>query len=40
MYLRPMGMQMFRGDTRDSKLSFEGAAEHYWALLIEPLQRR
>ncbi|ANJ96881.1 toll/interleukin-1 receptor domain-containing protein [Serratia plymuthica] len=40
MFLRPMGMQMFRGDTRDSKLSFEGAAEHYWALLIEPLQRR
>ncbi|HVC17420.1 MAG TPA: toll/interleukin-1 receptor domain-containing protein [Rhodanobacter sp.] len=30
-------MSMMGGD-RDQQLTFEGAAEHYWAMLIEPLQ--
>jgi hypothetical protein len=24
---------------RDAQLSFEGAAEYYWSMLIEPLQQ-
>lgn len=31
-------MSMMSGD-RDQQLSFEGAAEHYWSMLIAPLQR-
>jgi hypothetical protein len=27
------------GDNRDQQLSFEGAAEHYWSMLLAPLQR-
>ena len=27
------------GDNRDQQLSFEGAAEYYWSMLVEPLQR-
>lgn len=38
LYLKPMGMWMTGGD-RDAQLSFEGAAEYYWSMLIEPLQR-
>lgn len=38
LYLRSMGMQMMGGN-RDDQLSFEGAAEYYWSMLIEPLQR-
>jgi len=30
-------MSMMGGD-RDQQLTFDGAAEHYWAMLIEPLQ--
>ena len=38
--LKLMGMSgMMSGRDRDSHLSFEGAAEAYWAKLIEPLQR-
>lgn len=36
--LKPWGMGM-RSATRDSHLSMEGAAEYYWSMLIEPLQR-
>ena len=36
LYLAPMGMQ--HPGNRSSALSFEGAAEYYWALLIQPLQ--
>lgn len=32
-------MSMMGGD-RNQQLSFEGAAEHYWAMLISPLQRQ
>ena len=38
LYLKAMGMG-FRGNASE-KLSQEGAAEYYWAMLIEPLQRR
>lgn len=39
LYLQPLGMPMASGVHRDSKLAFEGAAEYFWSLLIEPLQR-
>lgn len=38
LYLQSMGMSFRRGG--DVKLSQEGAAELYWAMLIEPLQNR
>lgn len=38
LYLRNMGMVSFSQD-RDRKLSQEGAAELYWGMLIESLQR-
>lgn len=38
--LKPMGMGMMaRTGSRDSHLSMEGAAEYYWSMLVEPLQR-
>jgi TIR domain len=39
LYLKPMGMAMFNNSTRDKTLSLEGAAEYYWQMFIEPLQR-
>ena len=38
MYLRPMGMWRL-GQERDRKLSQEGAAELFWEIFVEPLQR-
>lgn len=39
LFLKPMGMShVMRGDPRERKLSKEGAAEYYWAMLIERLQ--
>lgn len=38
LYLKPMGMWSMGGD-RDAQLSAEGAAEYFWSMLIEPLQR-
>lgn len=38
LFLRPMGMAHF-GQNRGANFTFEGAAEYYWSLLIEPLQR-
>jgi hypothetical protein len=38
LYLKPTGMWMM-GAGRDAELGFEGAAEYYWSILIEPLQR-
>ena len=29
-----------RGREGDKHLTFEGAAEYYWSILMEPLQRR
>lgn len=37
LFLRLQGMSIM-GANRDSQLSFEGAAEHYWSMLIAPLQ--
>lgn len=38
MYLQALGMFSL-GRHRDQKFSLEGAAECYWEMLIEPLQR-
>jgi hypothetical protein len=41
LFLKAMGMSTIRGGSReDAKLTPEGGAEMYWALFIEPLQRR
>ncbi len=41
LYLKPIGMShILRGDAGDKKLTQEGAAEYYWAMLIERLQGR
>lgn len=38
--LKPMGMRaMMGGPNRETNLTSEGAAEYYWSMLIEPLQR-
>jgi hypothetical protein len=37
--LRVLGMQIHRSTNGESHLSQEGAAEYYWALFVEPLQR-
>lgn len=37
LFLRLLGISMM-GDSRDRELSFEGAAEHYWSILIASLQ--
>jgi TIR domain len=39
LYLRPFGMGL-HGISRDTHLGFEGAAEYFWSLFIEPLQRK
>lgn len=39
MFLRSMGMSSV-GGRAEAKLTQEGAAEHYWALLVRPLQQR
>jgi hypothetical protein len=40
LYLKPLGMSMLRrGGVESEKLSLEGAAEFYWELFIDPLQR-
>jgi hypothetical protein len=36
--LKPMGMHSFRHSSEDAHLTAEGAAEHFWSMLIEPLQ--
>ncbi|MCP9625846.1 hypothetical protein NML43_01960 [Rhodopseudomonas palustris] len=37
LYFQSFGMTMGRGDRQ--KLSYEGAAELYWSMFIEPLQQ-
>ena len=38
--LKPMGMRaIMGGSNRETNLTSEGAAEYYWSMLIEPLQR-
>ncbi len=39
LHLRPIGMQMHRSTNSQTHLGHEGAAEYYWNLFIEPLQR-
>ena len=41
LFLKPMGMRMWMsgGQKQSDHLTFEGAGEYYWAMLIEPLQR-
>ncbi|HJQ16391.1 MAG TPA: toll/interleukin-1 receptor domain-containing protein [Allosphingosinicella sp.] len=39
LYLTSMGMSFGGRGERDPKLSQEGAAELYWSMLVEPLQR-
>lgn len=39
LFLHPLGMQMAYGRDESSRLTFEGAAEFYWSILIAPLQR-
>ena len=39
LFLTSMGLQSM-GGRREQKLTQEGAAEHYWSLLIRPLQSR
>lgn len=38
LFLKALGMACY-GSVEDRKLSEEGAAEYYWSLFIEPLQR-
>ena len=37
--LFPRASMSMMGDDRDQQQSFEGAAEHYWAMLVAPLQQ-
>ncbi len=39
LHLKPLGMAMIGNSARDKALSLEGAAEYYWQIFIEPLQR-
>lgn len=38
LFLKPMGMPHHSFAQRDSVLTHEGAAEYFWALLIQPIQ--
>ncbi len=38
LFLQPVGMAMMAGGDRNAHLSFSGAAEYYWSILIDPLQ--
>lgn len=40
LHFKSMGMARYGRRPEDEKLSFEGAAELYWGLFIEPLQQR
>jgi hypothetical protein len=40
LFLKPAGMRMWSSGRRQTEhLTFEGGAEYYWEMLIEPLQR-
>jgi hypothetical protein len=39
LFLKPLAMQMHRSSGREAHLGLEGAAEYFWELFIEPLQR-
>ncbi|WP_421992339.1 toll/interleukin-1 receptor domain-containing protein [Roseococcus sp.] len=40
LFWKPMGMSALRQDSRDAKLSQEGAAELFWGIFVQPLQGR
>jgi len=37
--LRPLGMAMHMRPGQDARWTHEGAAEYYWSMFIDPLQR-
>jgi hypothetical protein len=39
LFLRPLGMSMHMTGSREARWTMEGAAEYYWSMFIEPLQR-
>lgn len=39
LFLRPLGMSRSWGGENKSQLTFDGAAEYYWEMLMAPLQR-
>jgi hypothetical protein len=39
LFLRPLGMSMHMTVSREARWTMEGAAEYYWSMFIEPLQR-
>jgi hypothetical protein len=39
LYLRALGMSMHGSDGREARWTMEGAAEYYWSMFIESLQR-
>jgi hypothetical protein len=39
LFLRPLGMSMHLREGREARWTMEGAAEYYWLMFIEPLQR-
>lgn len=39
LFLKPMGMAFHLGNIENQELTQEGAAEFYWMIFIEPLQR-
>jgi TIR domain len=39
LFLRPAGMQIHRNTSDTGTLTMQGAAEYYWSIFIEPLQR-
>lgn len=39
LYLKPMGMRFHHTGNQDAQLTHQGAAEYFWDMLMEPLQR-
>jgi hypothetical protein len=39
LFLRPLGMSMHMRNGREARWTMEGAAEYYWSMFIDPLQR-
>jgi hypothetical protein len=39
LFLRPMGMASAWAGEQNGRLTFDGAAEYYWEMLMAPLQR-
>lgn len=39
LFFEPLGMATYRSGSTTDQLTFEGAAEYFWGIFIEPLQR-